>query len=368
MKITHPLLILTVALFLASLPGGAAAQPKPAERELVAVLQFEAAGASAEHTSALTDRIRQRLLESGKFRLVEREMIDKILAEQALQQTGCTSTECAVQVGKILGVRKMINGKLTRVDQNEWVVSAAMADVETAETLRAASVTHEGSFLSLLETGTAKLLVRLVGQSGEGLSEILATAGVGRPKGFEGHSGLGFAYTPTQVSASLALSAGGSATLNLEFSGIAVSYLWALGTNWGVQVEIRHLIPSKLILPSDLGLPSSNFQDSGVLFDIYSLEVRYWATRQIHFGLRAGFATDNVHFFRPQSGWTDARSSSVDESGPIWYGSAFGASVGWHIPLGFMLDATYTSISVTSPGGVAQDRVSGLSLGMGFRF
>jgi hypothetical protein len=41
--------------------------------------------------------------------------MEKILAESSFQQTGCTSSECAVQIGKILNVKHMIVGSLSKL-------------------------------------------------------------------------------------------------------------------------------------------------------------------------------------------------------------------------------------------------------------
>ena len=80
-----------------------------------------------------------------------------------MQQTGCTSTECAVQVGKVLGVRRLVSGKITRLDGEHWLVSAQLIDVETAQTLRATSVQYTGSFFDFLRDGPPVLAARIAG-------------------------------------------------------------------------------------------------------------------------------------------------------------------------------------------------------------
>jgi curli biogenesis system outer membrane secretion channel CsgG len=49
----------------------------------------------------MTDRLRNELVNSGAFTVIERSKMDEILQEQGLQQTGCTSDECAVEIGKL---------------------------------------------------------------------------------------------------------------------------------------------------------------------------------------------------------------------------------------------------------------------------
>jgi curli biogenesis system outer membrane secretion channel CsgG len=51
---------------------------------------------------------------SGKIRLIERERLDKVVAEQKLDSSGMVDDKTAVSMGKILGVRYMLTGKVTR--------------------------------------------------------------------------------------------------------------------------------------------------------------------------------------------------------------------------------------------------------------
>ena len=138
-----------------------------AGKELVAVLDFEAVGASKVEADAMTDRLREELLKSGRFTLVDRTQMKAVLDEQALQQTGCTSQECAVQVGKVLGVRKLVSGKITKLSDTQWLLSAQMVDVETSQTLRAESIRHQGDYFSMLDVGIVQLAAKLATPPGE---------------------------------------------------------------------------------------------------------------------------------------------------------------------------------------------------------
>ena len=173
----YPLVLGILALFLCS--SAAMAQPAPAKRaapeaakkDLVAVMDLQPLGAGKLQATALTERLREELLKTGRFTLVDRSQMDKLLEEQALQQTGCTSTECAVQVGKMLGVRKLVMGKLTRIEDTLWQLSVLMVDVETAETMRAETINHEGTYRALLTGAIAPLAERLAGAKGQAAAQ-----------------------------------------------------------------------------------------------------------------------------------------------------------------------------------------------------
>jgi formylglycine-generating enzyme required for sulfatase activity len=127
------------------------------------VLDLRGVEASDAETLALSDRLREELLRTGRYTLVDRSQIDAVLSEQALQQTGCTEQECAVRVGQILGVRKIVAGKVIRVSSETWMVSAIMVDVETAQTTKAESLRHMGGFFTLMDVAIAALAGKLTG-------------------------------------------------------------------------------------------------------------------------------------------------------------------------------------------------------------
>jgi len=157
--------VVCLALALPLAPWAAAQPAKPAAagegKDLIAVLDLEAINTDKFQASALTDRLREEMLKSGRFVLVDRAQMDSVLKEQAMQQTGCTSQECAVQVGKILGVRKIVTGRVTKIENELWLLAATVVDVETAETQRAESLQHEGSYRTLLSQGVVTLAGKL---------------------------------------------------------------------------------------------------------------------------------------------------------------------------------------------------------------
>jgi formylglycine-generating enzyme required for sulfatase activity len=145
-----------------------------AEEELVAVMDLIPQGSRPEEALAVTNQLRTQLLKTGKFTLVDRSQMDEILKEQAFQQTGCTSEECAVQVGQILGVRKIVSGSVTKLSDQVWQVSLLMLDVESAKTLRAETETYEGSLVTVIRAGVPDLAARLAGVAAAAAAPPLA--------------------------------------------------------------------------------------------------------------------------------------------------------------------------------------------------
>jgi hypothetical protein len=156
----HWVVCLTLSLLLIW-PWPVWAQPATPLKEVVAVLEFEPSGATKVEAGAITDRLREELLRAGRYTVVDRGQIEAVLAEQALQQTGCTTQECAVEVGQILGVRKIISGRVTKLGEDQWLVSAQMIDVETTETQIAESLRHRGDLFTLVDLVIVDLAHRL---------------------------------------------------------------------------------------------------------------------------------------------------------------------------------------------------------------
>lgn len=63
---------------------------------------------------ATTEMLMNHLADSKVFVLVEREHLDKIVAEQRLNQSGAVDPKTAIEVGKLLGAKVLIVGSVVR--------------------------------------------------------------------------------------------------------------------------------------------------------------------------------------------------------------------------------------------------------------
>tara|TARA_B100000674_G_scaffold119076_1_gene90377 strand:- start:684 stop:1643 length:960 start_codon:yes stop_codon:yes gene_type:complete len=109
----------------------------------VAILDFEARGINTLEAATLTDRFTSEMAKTGAVRLVERNMVDEILTEQGFQQSGCTSDECAVEVGALLGVQYMLSGSIGKLGET-YTIDAKMVSIETGATTESRNVTYIG--------------------------------------------------------------------------------------------------------------------------------------------------------------------------------------------------------------------------------
>lgn len=106
------------------------AQVEKSKRPRVAILEFPVAknayegwswygdnhNSESRMASVIQDLFVTELSEagSGKIRLIDRAALEKIRSEQAFGQSGEVDPATAVKLGKLLGVKYMITGKITR--------------------------------------------------------------------------------------------------------------------------------------------------------------------------------------------------------------------------------------------------------------
>jgi len=132
----------------------------------IAVLDFDVNNVSQSDVRALSDRLRNELAQTGEFTVVERAQMEEILGEQGFQQSGLTSDDKLVEVGKLIGVEQMIVGSISKVG-NIYTVSARIISVETATVLKAVSYDHSGSLDNLLRAGMREVALELSDQRKE---------------------------------------------------------------------------------------------------------------------------------------------------------------------------------------------------------
>ena len=125
----HALLAASLPALIAYAPATAAAPVPKSERPRVVVLDFPVAsgayegwhgwgygGGETHISSALQELMTTALLTKGegKIRLIERKQLESIIGEQKLGASGLVDEATAVKMGKIIGCRYMVVGKVTR--------------------------------------------------------------------------------------------------------------------------------------------------------------------------------------------------------------------------------------------------------------
>ena len=134
--------------------------------ETVAVLPLTGTNIPNSELTIYSDRLDAELFKLKNYIFVERELMSEILTEQGFQQTGCTTDECAVKIGELLGVKFLITGSLGKLE-SLYTVNLKMIDVETGKIRYKYSYDCDCSSKELLISGLKNAV-----QGGFGVKEV----------------------------------------------------------------------------------------------------------------------------------------------------------------------------------------------------
>ena len=160
-------------------------------RPTVAVLGFEFGSiqqwwsGNQDIGTGISDMLVDALLEDGSYRIIERKRIDAIMAEQNFAQTerADPSAKALVQLGKMLGVKYLIVGSITKfgTEQSNKNVSGGgfgsrygLGSVGTSKGKANVAITAR-----IIDTSTGEIMVSAKGEGTSKRSGLLLGGGGG---------------------------------------------------------------------------------------------------------------------------------------------------------------------------------------------
>ncbi len=154
--------LLTAMLLLAvgiCMPTAARADFKKTK---IAVLDFQMQGEGYETKdmgAIVAEWFITALVKTGRFDVIERALLKKILEEQRLGMSGVVDAGSASQVGKLLGVKTIISGSVMRLE-SIVEVNARIIDVESGSIIAAENVrsTSSSSLQDLINRMASKII------------------------------------------------------------------------------------------------------------------------------------------------------------------------------------------------------------------
>ena len=126
----------------------------------IAVSDLDGSEVSSSEIKALTERLRSELLMTKHFKVLERDIMEEILKEQGFQQSGCTTSECVVQIGQLVNVEKMVAGTINKIS-NTFSSSVRIIDITTGSIDKIVSFDYTGPIDELLKRGMKKIAIEL---------------------------------------------------------------------------------------------------------------------------------------------------------------------------------------------------------------
>lgn len=134
MRIVRVLMALMAMTVSASLMAQKLSKEEKSKLPRVAIIEFKAApdcwhgwrfGGWGNHMATISNQLRDLLVTEltqkgrNKMRMVERERLEEVRGELQFQQSGEVDTATVQKIGKLLGVKYMITGKVTRFAYKE---------------------------------------------------------------------------------------------------------------------------------------------------------------------------------------------------------------------------------------------------------
>ncbi len=97
----------------------------------IGVLDFTAIGSvTAEEARIAREIVIQKIVRSKRYVVIDRADLDAVLKEQAFQSSGCTDSECAVRIGRLLAANKLMTAEMTKIS-GKYYMDGRIVDVET---------------------------------------------------------------------------------------------------------------------------------------------------------------------------------------------------------------------------------------------
>jgi len=154
----------------AKVTAQATAQPKTT----IAVVEFaDLEGRVTNFGRFVAEELITRLHETNKFKVIERQLLNKIITEQKLTLTGMVDPASAKKLGRLLGVDAIVSGSVSDLSKT-LRVNARMISTETGEIFAVAST----------EFVKDETVLELLGAKGPASATDTTSGGAAKPEKF----------------------------------------------------------------------------------------------------------------------------------------------------------------------------------------
>jgi len=129
-------------------------------KPVIAVLDFQLSGVSAQESVIFVDSITSYIVETQRFRVIDRSQRKNLLSEIEFASSDCTDEGCQLKIGRMLSANDILVGSLGKIG-DRYLLTIRMLNVETGEALQ--SVTERYRSLNDLIDNSQALTYKLVG-------------------------------------------------------------------------------------------------------------------------------------------------------------------------------------------------------------
>ena len=199
LRVTAQNLLVLAAVALILVPAASA------QKKRVAVLNFEYGtvqsavagifGTNQDIGKGISDMLVQKLVTDGKFSVIERNALDKVLAEQNFSNSDRADANTAAKIGRILGVDAIIMGSITQFGRDDKSTTVGgggiggftkfgLGGVSSKKAKAVVAITGR-----MVDTTTAEILAAVTG-NGESTRSGTSLVGAGGSGGSAGGGGV----------------------------------------------------------------------------------------------------------------------------------------------------------------------------------
>jgi len=127
-------LVAFIFIIVLSVPLLAQADEKP----LISVLDFKTSGISRAEVEVFVDFLSSHIIDTGKFRVIDRMQREALLREMEFSYDDCTDEGCQLEVGRLLAANQIVVGSVGRVGER-YLLTIKLIDVQTGEAIKTGS-------------------------------------------------------------------------------------------------------------------------------------------------------------------------------------------------------------------------------------
>ncbi len=108
-------------------------------KAIIGIAKFRVVGVSKDFAELINENLTTYVVKTGKFNVVERSLLEKVLKEAKLSSSDLVSKRNAIKIGRILSARALIIGSIIKLG-NMITLSARFVEVNSGTILRGEKV------------------------------------------------------------------------------------------------------------------------------------------------------------------------------------------------------------------------------------
>jgi TolB-like protein len=130
------------------------------KRHEIAILDFESIGIGLDEVKVLTKRLTSEIISLDIYKVLDLSLLNRRLRKQNYEYSVCSTSSCAMDIGKLIGVKYVVVGSISKIGET-YSVDSRMIDVESEESFLTANYTTQESIDDIITRGAESISYQL---------------------------------------------------------------------------------------------------------------------------------------------------------------------------------------------------------------